>query len=365
MFLLSFVLEDWAIYELVPSPRHRRATVVLVASSYVTWTYQTHTFSNSLETLLVAWGLVLIRRILENKVRAGCACGEGYLLLGVFVVALKLTGVCSNARPSFPAPFSPSSLWPVSSIELPSLHSFSFQVYNCYHTFSASEIPSTYTMYTTTILIQCKTKLPRSNPRLRGSLRVNSNLYRHPLLPTLLDLPLRHPQPNHHPSKQPPLQLQHLQPSHPRPPPTPPALYSKPPPTPRPSLHRHGPLPLPHPPNTHLASQCPRRLRPLRNPPPLHLPPPRTTLPNPLRAPTAQLHPRTPLAHLPRRMDHLQRGHGLPHGRVPPRRHRPRPARHAYHRVNQHSRPRHKNTPRRLSLLVENLLPTTMAPRRR
>ncbi|CAG8124149.1 unnamed protein product [Penicillium olsonii] len=70
MFLLSFVLEDWAIYELMPSPRHRRATVVLVASSYVTWTYQTHTFSNSLETLLVAWGLVLIRRIVENKRRS-------------------------------------------------------------------------------------------------------------------------------------------------------------------------------------------------------------------------------------------------------------------------------------------------------
>ena len=68
MFLLSFVLEDWAIYELVQSPRHRRATVVLVASSYVTWTYQTHTFSNSLETLLVAWGLVLVRRMVENKV---------------------------------------------------------------------------------------------------------------------------------------------------------------------------------------------------------------------------------------------------------------------------------------------------------
>lgn len=68
MFLLGFVLEDWAVYELVPFARHRRATVVLVASSYVTWTYQTHTFSNSLETLLVAWGLVLIRRIVVNKV---------------------------------------------------------------------------------------------------------------------------------------------------------------------------------------------------------------------------------------------------------------------------------------------------------
>lgn len=69
MFLLTFVLEDWAIYEFVPSPRQRQATMVLVASSYVTWTFQTHTFSNSLETLLVAWGLVLIRRIDENKVR--------------------------------------------------------------------------------------------------------------------------------------------------------------------------------------------------------------------------------------------------------------------------------------------------------
>lgn len=68
MFVLSFVLEDWAIYELVPTPRYRVPTVVLVASSYVTWTYQTHTFSNSLETLLVAWGLVLIQRIIDNKV---------------------------------------------------------------------------------------------------------------------------------------------------------------------------------------------------------------------------------------------------------------------------------------------------------
>jgi len=69
MFVLSFVLEDWAIHELVQSPRHRKIAVILVASSYVTWTYQTHTFSNSIETLAVAWSLVLIQRITENKVR--------------------------------------------------------------------------------------------------------------------------------------------------------------------------------------------------------------------------------------------------------------------------------------------------------
>lgn len=113
MFLLSFVLEDWAIYELVPSPRHRRATVVLVASSYVTWTYQTHTFSNSLETLLVAWGLVLIRRIVENKVRSqSSSTSQSANLLN------------SDARPSSPTLSSPSSPWPVSSTASPSQPSF-------------------------------------------------------------------------------------------------------------------------------------------------------------------------------------------------------------------------------------------------
>ena len=68
MLLISFVLEDWAIHELVQSTRQRRLAVTLVASSYVTWTYQTHTFSNSIETVVVLWSLVMIQRILDNKV---------------------------------------------------------------------------------------------------------------------------------------------------------------------------------------------------------------------------------------------------------------------------------------------------------
>ena len=68
MFIGSFILEDWAIYELVPNPRNRRIAVILVASSYVTWTYQTHTFSNSVETILVLWCLVLIQRVLSQRV---------------------------------------------------------------------------------------------------------------------------------------------------------------------------------------------------------------------------------------------------------------------------------------------------------
>lgn len=69
MFMLSFVLEDWALHDLIASPRRRRLAILLVTSSYVTWTYQTHTFSNSLETLLLLWSLLLVERIVEAKVR--------------------------------------------------------------------------------------------------------------------------------------------------------------------------------------------------------------------------------------------------------------------------------------------------------
>jgi phosphatidylinositol glycan class Z len=68
MFTLSFVLEDWALLELINSAKQRRIAIILTASSYVTWTYQTHTFSNAIETLIVLWSLVLISRIVEDKV---------------------------------------------------------------------------------------------------------------------------------------------------------------------------------------------------------------------------------------------------------------------------------------------------------
>jgi GPI mannosyltransferase 4 len=80
MFILSFVLEDWAIHELVRSPRYRRQAAVLVTSSYVTWTYQTHTFSNSVETIIVLWSLVLIERIAKEEVspmeQISAACAD-------------------------------------------------------------------------------------------------------------------------------------------------------------------------------------------------------------------------------------------------------------------------------------------------
>ncbi|KIW09072.1 uncharacterized protein PV09_00020 [Verruconis gallopava] len=87
MFTLSFVLEDWALQELVHSPRKRRVAIMLVASSYVTWTYQSHTFSNAVETLVVLWSLVLIQRVVEDKEHSGafaCAVLAFLVTLGIF-----------------------------------------------------------------------------------------------------------------------------------------------------------------------------------------------------------------------------------------------------------------------------------------
>jgi GPI mannosyltransferase 4 len=91
MFITNFVLEDWAIHELVQSPRHRRVAVMLIASSYVTWTYQTHTFSNSIETLIVAWCLVLIERIVATTQRTPLLAPSILGIIAVFGVFNRIT----------------------------------------------------------------------------------------------------------------------------------------------------------------------------------------------------------------------------------------------------------------------------------
>ena len=106
MFLTSFVLQDWALHELITSPRHRRVAILLVASSYVTWTYQTNTFSNSVETLVVAWSLVLIQRIVDIQVRPHDLYHQVPEVSPVLLVATNKQ--ISNARLSFHPQFSVS-----------------------------------------------------------------------------------------------------------------------------------------------------------------------------------------------------------------------------------------------------------------
>jgi len=82
MFLLSFILEDWAIHELVESRPQRRTALMLVASSYVTWTWQAHTFSNAIETIVVLWSVVFIRRLARFEV----------------LISFPVSGICSLFR---------------------------------------------------------------------------------------------------------------------------------------------------------------------------------------------------------------------------------------------------------------------------
>ncbi|KAK9464046.1 Alg9-like mannosyltransferase family-domain-containing protein [Lipomyces oligophaga] len=88
-FVVSFALEDWALQELGGTAKIRAHYLLMVASSYVTWTFQTHTFSNSIETVVVAWSLVLIRRIsLKNfgheRHLWSCSLLGALVTLGVF-----------------------------------------------------------------------------------------------------------------------------------------------------------------------------------------------------------------------------------------------------------------------------------------
>lgn len=63
MAAISIFLVDKAVWKLVEPAHHKPTAVLLVASSYVTWTWQCHSFSNALETLLVVWSLVLIQEL--------------------------------------------------------------------------------------------------------------------------------------------------------------------------------------------------------------------------------------------------------------------------------------------------------------
>src|SRR5271170_5281665 len=75
---VTYVNVDWAVYRLA-GETHCRSAVLLYASSYVTWTFQTHTFSNSIESVLVSCSLVTILKFKHTRV---CSVVHATLLTG-------------------------------------------------------------------------------------------------------------------------------------------------------------------------------------------------------------------------------------------------------------------------------------------
>ncbi|OAX39301.1 glycosyltransferase family 22 protein [Rhizopogon vinicolor AM-OR11-026] len=65
-FLVMSGLIDYSLTRLIPSPTDRRLGLLLLASSHVMHTFQVRPFSNSIEAVLVALSLVLLRKITSD-----------------------------------------------------------------------------------------------------------------------------------------------------------------------------------------------------------------------------------------------------------------------------------------------------------
>lgn len=63
----TWILSDMAIDRLTKNKQHRLAALFFYGTSYVSWTYQSHTFSNSVETVILLWTLVIIHELKEKK----------------------------------------------------------------------------------------------------------------------------------------------------------------------------------------------------------------------------------------------------------------------------------------------------------
>ncbi|KAK6502565.1 alpha 1,2 mannosyltransferase [Arthrobotrys conoides] len=80
-YFFSMVYEDWALLEL-GSATMPNGGLLLTASSWVTWSIQTRSFSNSVETVVLLWSLVFLKRIVEAKAPSIRNC----VVLGLFTV---------------------------------------------------------------------------------------------------------------------------------------------------------------------------------------------------------------------------------------------------------------------------------------
>ncbi|ODQ64756.1 hypothetical protein NADFUDRAFT_83640 [Nadsonia fulvescens var. elongata DSM 6958] len=83
--LFYWILGDMAVDRLMPNKTEKTKALFFIATSYVTWTYQSHTFSNSSETVILLWCLVIIHELCEKE-SALLSRHRDCILLGCFIV---------------------------------------------------------------------------------------------------------------------------------------------------------------------------------------------------------------------------------------------------------------------------------------
>lgn len=107
LMLISWVVTDWCLYHMLPTKQERFKAIFFTLTSYVSLVYQCHTFSNSMETILVVLTVYLL-----NELRFLSALpDEKYKFREVAVLAAAIgvfTAVGVFNRITFPAFF----VWP-------------------------------------------------------------------------------------------------------------------------------------------------------------------------------------------------------------------------------------------------------------
>ncbi|KAH3670457.1 hypothetical protein OGAPHI_000972 [Ogataea philodendri] len=84
-FGASYFAVYFSINSLLPSLQHRQTALVIVSTSYITYVYQSHTFSNSLETTLLLPTVVIVDGMRNNRSSVAKSFVLGLLVaLGVF-----------------------------------------------------------------------------------------------------------------------------------------------------------------------------------------------------------------------------------------------------------------------------------------
>lgn len=95
IMIISWLVTDWCLHRMLPTKQERIKSIFFALTSYVSLVYQSHTFSNALETVLVVLSVYMVNElrflsgISENQYRfrevAGLAAGIGVVsAVGVF-----------------------------------------------------------------------------------------------------------------------------------------------------------------------------------------------------------------------------------------------------------------------------------------
>lgn len=102
LMLVSWVTTDWVLYKMLPTKQERIKAIFFVLTSYVSLVYQSHTFSNSVETVLVIAVVYMINELrFFKQLPAAQVSRKEVASFGFVIGALSAFGLFN--RVTFPA----------------------------------------------------------------------------------------------------------------------------------------------------------------------------------------------------------------------------------------------------------------------